>query len=149
MNDRCRTGVLDLIGAGVLIHTARASGTATPNTAILGVCSATPAAVWPAHWTIEQSHWNEAERGSLWGKLHYVSAKQYKMNLLLYIISYLHLLHTKDVTHTHTGKKKPHSPHHTDPQRCRCGSCFSFSHWSWLHIPPIRQNRHTAPRTTI
>lgn len=104
MNDRCRTGVLDLIGAGVLIHTARASGTATPNTAILGVCSATPAAVWPAHWTIEQSHWNEAERGSRWGKLHYFNAKQYKMNLLLYIISYFHLLHTKDVTHTHTQK---------------------------------------------
>lgn len=142
VNDRCRAGVFDLISAGVLIHTARASSATTPNTAILGVSSATSAAVWPPHWTIEQSHWNEEETGQSVRILHYFYIKYiHNMYPLQRVNTWMWFL-----THRDTHKKDIHtinSPHHTDPQRCRWGSCFFSSRWWWLGIPPSRQNRHT------
>lgn len=60
-----------------------------------------------------------------------------------------HLSHTTTITWSHIGDTTGKNTHHTDPQRCRSGSCFFSSRWSWLGIPPSRQNRHTETRTTI
>lgn len=138
MNDRCRAGVLDLIVARVPVHTARASGTAAPNAAILGVGSATSAAVLPPHWTVEQSDWNKAEKEKSVREWHYFNVKQTTQ----YVSHISHTRAPRTETHDMNG------PHHTDPPRCRCGTCFFSSRWSWLRIPPSGQNRRTGKRRT-
>lgn len=65
VDDRSRTGVLDLFSAGVVVHATRVFCTTTPNTAVLGIGSATSAAVWPSHWTVEQRHWKR-RKWPLW-----------------------------------------------------------------------------------
>lgn len=139
MDDWCWAGVLDLIGAGVLVHTVRTAGPTTPNAAILGVSYATPAAVWPPHRTIEQSHWSK--RGYKVNREHYSS--KYEMNAL-----YTKLLYSKQqlsIVQLCTAMQT----HHTDPQRCQWGSCFFSSHWLWLGTPPARPSTHTETRRAV
>lgn len=62
VDDGCRTGVLDWLAAGVLVHAARAGGAAAPHAAVLWVGGTTAAAVLTADRTVEQSHCREAER---------------------------------------------------------------------------------------
>lgn len=135
VNDRCRAGVFDVTSAGVSIHTVRAGSPTTPNTAVLWVGSLTPAAVWPTHWTVEQSHWNRRApvRKSMAMHSFNQTSKPYFESVTIELRTKNEQLSFVD-SHTDLQKDSQlhalNGTHHADHQRCRWGSCFFSSHWS-------------------
>lgn len=56
MNDRRRTGVFDIVGAGLVVDAVGASGAPAPNAAVLGVGGTTSTAVGSPHGAVVKSH---------------------------------------------------------------------------------------------